>query len=1520
MREEQGRAERVFKAAQWVGKRVGAALMGAASIRIFRPRAKHALAALLVAAGCASAASQAFAEFPYIGTGTPGEPASWKLAPGQVPTNLFGLGWKFAATPATPSKTNPTEAEQTKQNNSQTDELCGVTGMSLVDAHATFPAATGSCIAAGGPVHTGFEVTVGRPDVSIAELDSGIKWNDSGAMSGVRKKYLLNPGELPAPKIDLSSTFDPSTGVNCATARAATGGDYDTNGAFPGDTPGGTGPIPYDVIEQGVFNVLDYACDSRVANVVQHYAQCTFPRTAKECRNGPPGMLTPEDLIIAFSDGVDHDHNGYVNDIAGWNYVDNTNDPYDDVQYGHGTGEVQDSAAEANNGSNETGSCPNCMIMSLRVGESFVAEANRFAQATIYGTDRGVDIVQEALGTYNDPVFARQAIDYAYKHGVTVIASAADEEAEHHNMPGALPHTIVVNAVEGPAGIGGVPVTNVPPSYLQLDGCTNFGTRIDLSVPATSCSSEATGKSSGVTGLVYSAALNACGAKLYGACESGSKLAASKDCTRVNGTPCAITADEVRQLLASGNIAGTNVNGSSKLGSTAPSSGTAAADQGEGGQADDINTALSPETSCSVGMAPTCTDPNLNSTFAADEKGGVEGPLPDTVRFPSRKGWDEFFGYGRIDAYKSVEAAAQGWIPPEADISSPEWFQQMDPGQSSFAVDGSVNARTDYTCRVEVAPGAQPNNASTGATGDFAKLSSSYCDGTTAHSSPYSGLLANVSTAALEAMFPHGDPTSFTGNENGGTEQSSNGRPNTLPYAFTVRVVVATASGAPGPAMTGEDRRQLFLHRDAEMLKGFPVEMKGDGDASPVLADLAGKDANQLIVANSDGWIHAYQYNPATGSVSDLPGWPVHTELLPQHAAEKAFASGELSSAHYDPVLEAPAVGDLFGNGQLDVVADDIQGNVYAWNAAGKLVFHQTANPAYSGGPLPGDPSWESQRFGTRERVEGGFITSPVLAKLDAAAGKGVDIIAAGEDRHVYAWHANGSSVSGFPVLVEDPDKVASVTSSSNEITFNSNVPNDQNKDEDQGKIVDTPAVAYLDGPGKPPSIIVGTNEEYLASTGDEGEINASGVNSASVSALGISGVLNFGNSRVYAIKAGGDSSVPSSSGTGGFSCASSHCASSAFRAGWPAKIGLIDAGLLPDVGEGINGAPVVAPVTCPEGGEGLKIAVTPDAGPGYVLNPDGTSCYGSNEGKYNALATEFGAGKGKTDTPSFPAVGEPSFGTLDGSTVDVFAPNAGLLRALDVVAPDYQKGSQDFTAGWNASTGQYAPGYPAVNNDLSFITGQAIGDVTGEAPKQEVVAGTASQDLQAFGVEGNPASAAWPKLTGGWSVATPVLGSLGTVDTSSTAKKDVVSLTREGTLAVYSTPAAACSPSSWPNFHHDIANSGDYTRDAVPPGVALNLKISKGVLSWTAPGNQLMCGKAVAYQIVTSGKPITAENFESAKHLAGAPEPAAAGTTQTYKLPTTGRPKVKRYVAIRAIGEQENIGLPAVVRHRRGQ
>ncbi|MBV8956752.1 MAG: hypothetical protein JO179_21630, partial [Solirubrobacterales bacterium] len=674
-------------------------------------------------------------------------------------------------------------------------------------------------------------------------------------MNDLRAKVRLNQGELPAPRHDLRTPL--VTGFDCARFRRPRGGDYNRRG-------------DYDVNRDGVFNLLDYACDARVAAVVRGGSSRHW------LRHGPPGYVTPEDLILAFSDGRDHDGNGFAGDIAGWNFVDDNNDPFDDVQYGHGTGEARDSTAEAGNGG-ALGTCPNCMLLPLRVGESFVTDANRFAQATVYGVDAGADVIQEALGTLNAPGFAREAIQYAYRHGVAVIASAADEAAEHHNQPGALPDAIVVNSVTKYSSF-----TSAPPSYLQLNGCTNFGPRVILSVPSSSCSSEATGKAAGVAGLIYAAAADAVRTH---------RLRPATDCRRVNSSRCSITANEVRQLLASGDV-----------GSRAP------ADAGRG-QADDVDFAAQPESSCAAARTASCTDPNRQIRFAADQHGGRVGPLPHSSRYPARKGFDEFYGYGRLNAYKAVAAAAAGAIPPEAEITGPDWFTQVNPGLRTFAVRGYVAARGVYRCEVDVAPGGQPNNAL-----DFRRVPSPWCDGRTRHAHAFGGTLAQIALARLKALMPPRDFTGSTG------RQTSNGRPNTMPDAFTVRVIVRSAAGR---ALSGEDRRQLFVHRDRDLLPRFPIGLGSDGDSSPVLVDLDGDNRNELVVATSDGIVHALRPDG-----SELAGWPVHTAALPLHLRERAYGPGGVGTHHYSAVLGALAAGDLFGDGRLEIVADDNQGNV----------------------------------------------------------------------------------------------------------------------------------------------------------------------------------------------------------------------------------------------------------------------------------------------------------------------------------------------------------------------------------------------------------------------------------------------------------------------------------------------------------------------------------------------------------------------------------------------------------------
>ncbi|MDQ1703065.1 MAG: hypothetical protein QOF57_2317, partial [Frankiaceae bacterium] len=767
--------------------------------------------------------SNASASVPYAPQGDPHDYTTYHLPTGanQAPNDLGGkLEWMYASTPE----------DGNLPVNVSPSELGGVRGAHVAD---------------NADVDQAWRTTTGRPDVGIAVLDSGIKWNDAGAMQDLRHKVRLNTGELPKPKHDRATSLE--DGQDCKTYRDA-----------------------YDANDDGVVNVVDWSCDSRVEK---------DPAARGGKGQGPADVLDPQDVLIAFSDGKDDDHNGFVDDIAGWDFLDDDNDPFDDVQYGHGTGEALDSNGEANNKTpdgkgDNLGTCPNCQVLPLRVGDSFVTDVNKFAQAAIYATDNGISVIQEALGTLNQSSLARHAVDYAYSHGVTIIASAADEAAQHHNWPSSYPHVIVVNSVTKYDET----FTPSPRSYLQFNGCTNFSSKISVAIPSVSCSSDATGRGSGMAGLIYSAALNA---------RDKGDLHDHPDCKRTDGSACVITPNEVRQLMASGTVDGKPV-------------------------ADDVNFANQPEPSCTPTPAPGCTDPYLGApgNYAA------ASPLATTKRYPARKGHDQFYGWGRANMTSSVEAVAAGRIPPEVEITGPDWFSQVDPNQATFDVQGTVDFRGgEFSCVVYVAPGSYPNNASTEdlPPGDFKPVSSSACDGNK-RTGKVDGTLATVDVADLKKRFPAA-AGSFDGTEPGGDVQRYNGRPNIDTYGFTIKVVAKATGG--GVALTGEDRRNLYLHRDKDLLSGWPKSLGSDGASSPAFADLNGDGRNELIIGSSDGLVHAY-----TPSGAELRGWPVHTDPLPIHTGGRAFKSGDVKPAD-GALLSSVAVGDLDRDGSPEVVAGD---------------------------------------------------------------------------------------------------------------------------------------------------------------------------------------------------------------------------------------------------------------------------------------------------------------------------------------------------------------------------------------------------------------------------------------------------------------------------------------------------------------------------------------------------------------------------------------------------------------------
>ena len=123
--------------------------------------------------------------------------------------------------------------------------------------------------------------------------------------------------------------------------------------------------------------------------------------------------------------------------------------------------------------------------------------------------------------------------------------------------------------------------------------------------------------------------------------------------------------------------------------------------------------------------------------------------------------------------------------------------------------------------------------------------------------------------------------------------------------------------------MTGEDRRAAYLHHDADALAGFPRGIRrgeiaagaptSDGESSPVLADLNGDNRNELIVASSDGFVHALEPNG-----DELPGWPVRGDVpgfVAHHSTARAYSSGEVSTNEGGAIVASVAVGDANGDG-----------------------------------------------------------------------------------------------------------------------------------------------------------------------------------------------------------------------------------------------------------------------------------------------------------------------------------------------------------------------------------------------------------------------------------------------------------------------------------------------------------------------------------------------------------------------------------------------------------------------------
>jgi serine protease len=156
-----------------------------------------------------------------------------------------------------------------------------------------------------------------------------------------------------------------------------------------------------------------------------------------------------------------------TNFVEGYDFVNDRIDASDDQ--GHGTHVAGTIAQSTNNGYGVAGIAYEAKLMPIKVlaasGGGTIAD---IAEGIKFAADRGANIINMSLGGGGESNLMKEAIDYAHKKGVVIIAAAGNSNQNASAYPARYPHVISV-AATGAAG--------------EKAPYSNFGAGVDIAAP-----------------------------------------------------------------------------------------------------------------------------------------------------------------------------------------------------------------------------------------------------------------------------------------------------------------------------------------------------------------------------------------------------------------------------------------------------------------------------------------------------------------------------------------------------------------------------------------------------------------------------------------------------------------------------------------------------------------------------------------------------------------------------------------------------------------------------------------------------------------------------------------------------------------------------------------------------------------------------------------------------------------------------------------------------------------------------
>ena len=147
--------------------------------------------------------------------------------------------------------------------------------------------------------------------------------------------------------------------------------------------------------------------------------------------------------------GIDDDGNGFVDDVWGWDFVQDDNNPRD--VYGHGTHVSGTAAAETNNAIGIAGVAfpAEVKIMTVRVlDDNGFGSASNVALAIRYAADNGANAINLSLGRRQGSNTVRDAVNYAWAKGVVLAAAAGNDGGGAKYYPASYENVLSVAATD----------------------------------------------------------------------------------------------------------------------------------------------------------------------------------------------------------------------------------------------------------------------------------------------------------------------------------------------------------------------------------------------------------------------------------------------------------------------------------------------------------------------------------------------------------------------------------------------------------------------------------------------------------------------------------------------------------------------------------------------------------------------------------------------------------------------------------------------------------------------------------------------------------------------------------------------------------------------------------------------------------------------------------------------------------------------------------------------------------------